>query len=60
MQYPTMPTLSFLGPNIESVQQGSRILPKYWHNLSILGARGVIGSKLHTQDQQILGITIQF
>jgi len=60
MQYPTMPTSSVLGPNIESVQQGSRIFPKYRHNLSILGARVVTGSKFHTQDQQILDITIQF
>jgi len=28
-------------------------------NLSILGTRGVTGSKFHTQDQQILDTTIQ-
>jgi len=59
MQYPTMLTSSFLGPHIESIQQGSRIFPKFWHSLSILGATGVNGSKFHTQDQQTLYTTIQ-
>jgi hypothetical protein len=59
MHYPTIPTSSFLRPHIESIQQGSRIFPKFWHNLSILGARRVTGSKFHTQDQQILDTTIQ-
>jgi hypothetical protein len=57
-QYPTVST-SFLGPNIGSIQQGSRIFPKSRHNLGILGAREVTESKFHTQDQQILDTTIQ-